>query len=183
MIRDIAIRRRYEILLLEGDKRCEIKLYNPEEHATLVCDRLLGMEEVILIEDGDVILFEDDVMVIDVVEESSDEDHILSEDSDYESDCSDDFTEISWRILNSAEINTLNDVKNMCCIYFYYQTGRNDKFCTSCFLRLTDMFSRIRAVREHSTDMYSVILGQFCSECGTSLHQITLCNLCPICAR
>ncbi|CAL1672556.1 unnamed protein product [Lasius platythorax] len=74
------------------------------------------MEEVILIEDGDVILFEDDVMVIDVVEESSDEDHILSEDSDYESDCSDDFTEISRRILNSAEINTLNDVKNMCCI-------------------------------------------------------------------
>jgi len=140
------------------------------------------MEEVILIEDGD-ILFEDDVMVIDVVEESSDEDHILSEDSDYESDCSDDFTEISRRILNSAEINTLNDVKNMCCVYFYYQTERNVKFCTSCFLRLTDLFSRIRVVREHSTDMYGVILGQFCSECSTPLHQIMLCNMCPICTR
>jgi len=46
-----------------------------------------------------------------------DEDHVLSDDSCFESDMEDDVTEIIYRDLNQAEINTLSDFKKMCYIF------------------------------------------------------------------
>jgi len=57
----------------------------------------------------------------------------------FESDIEDDVTEIIYRGLNQAEINTLSDMKKMCCLYFYY-TQINVKFCSSCIVRMSDLF-------------------------------------------
>jgi len=53
-------------------------------------------------------------------QEKIDEDHVLSDGSCFESDMENDVTEIIYRDLNLAKINTLSDFTNMCCIYFYY---------------------------------------------------------------
>jgi len=81
-----------------------------------------------------------------------DEDHVLSDDSCFESDMEDDVTKIIYRDLNQAEINTLSDFKKICCIYFYTQI--NVKLCSSCIVRLSDLFSHLRAVRKHDTSPY-----------------------------
>lgn len=160
-----------------------------------MAEEIILEEEVIAIEDDDdVILIEnenlddgssdadrdDRLMEIDnFSNDSSDEDRILSEDSDYDSDYS-DFTDINQQMLNRVQINSLGATK-MCCIYFYYTTEGRMKFCTSCFLRISNLFSNIRVVREHESAIYELILGSFCRECGKPLHQIMPCNMCPIC--
>jgi len=47
---------------------------------------------------------------------------VLSNDSDCISDCSDDLTEISKKIVTNSQINTLNGRTKQCTIYFYYST-------------------------------------------------------------
>src|SRR5436190_13969035 len=90
--------------------------------------------------------------------------------------------DILERLLYQAEINTLNEfTTKYCALYFYYTTGGYYKVCVSCFLRVTDLFSHIYAVRVHETQWYSLILGLSCSECRAPLHQILPCNLCPMC--
>jgi len=56
-------------------------------------------------------------------EESSDEDRALSVDSDCVSDCSEDNTEIVYKIISPSEINALNKRTKQCTIYFYYTDG------------------------------------------------------------
>jgi len=138
-------------------------------------------EDVIMIEDEDVIMIEDDnlMRVDNNQDESSEEDCVLSGDSDYDSDCSENFAEMTQRDLDRAEINTINIVKKMCCIYFYYHAEGNVKFCICCFLQISDLFSRIRTMREHETTSYALIFGLYCKECRNSLHQILLCDMCP----
>jgi len=115
-------------------------------------------------------------------QEKIDEDHVLSDDSCFESDIEDDVTEI-YRDLNQAEINTLSDFKKMCCIYFYYtQINVNQCLC-SCIVRLSDLFSHLRDVRKHDTNPYVLIDGLYCSNCRNPLFQIMPCNMCPICTK
>jgi len=52
-------------------------------------------------------------------QEEMDESHVLSDDLCFESDMEYDVTEIIYRDLNQAEINTMSDMKKMCCLYFY----------------------------------------------------------------
>lgn len=140
-------------------------------------------EEVIVIDDDEDIILEDGNLMAfeNLLDDSSDEDRVLSEDSDYNSDCSIDIiTDIKQRTLNRVEINSLGAVK-MCCIYFYYKSDVNEKFCTDCFMRISDLFSNIRVVREHESAIFDLILGSFCAECRKPLYQIMPCNMCPIC--
>src|SRR5436190_13065635 len=103
-------------------------------------------------------------------------------DSDYDSDTGSISDDRRERLLDLAEINTLNEfTTKYCAIYFYYTTGGYYRVCVSCFLRVTDLFSHIYAVRVHETKWYSLILGLSCSECRAPLYQILPCNLCPMC--
>ena len=169
--------------------------YAVNPFTTIVTICIMDDEEVIIIEDDDddVIFIEDNnldnnsdadednqLMEIDnFSNDSSDEDRVLSEDSDYDSDCS-VVTDFNQRILNRVEINSLRATK-MCCIYFYYKSEHNEKFYTCCFIRISDLFSNIRVVREHTSTIYDLILGSYCRECRKPLYQIMPSNMCPIC--
>src|SRR5436190_9669751 len=139
----------------------------------------------------DIDVNDEDLVDIDVngedlmdVEENvaSDEEVEELKDSDYDSDTGSISEDRRERLLDQAEINTLNEfTTKYCALYFYYTTGGYYKVCVSCFLRVTDLFSHIYAVRVHETQWYSLILGLSCSECRAPLHQILPCNLCPMC--
>lgn len=138
-------------------------------------------DEVIDIEVNDE---EDDVMDIEVndEEEMSDSDAILSEDSCYDSDIDERYIEIKCRVLNRAEINTLDTLKKMCAIHFYY-IGEHVKFCSVCIVNVGGLFSHLHAIRKHETDLYIHLDSTFCSNCKNPLFQIIPCNLCPICTK
>ncbi|XP_070169669.1 uncharacterized protein [Polyergus mexicanus] len=66
-------------------------------------------EEVIVIEDEDIILEDDNLMEIEnLLDDSSDEDRVLSEDSDYNNDCNSDITNINQRCVNKHRIYDRN---------------------------------------------------------------------------
>jgi len=127
----------------------------------------------------------EDVMELNNEEEVNNEIRVLV-DSDYNSDCSEDYNEDlqlndkQVRYLKQADINNMDQLQKMCSISFYYRKN-NDKFCAECFLRLSDMFLHARAVRKHETAKYVFLVGGTCCECRCSLYQILPCNLCPIC--
>ncbi|CAL1671956.1 unnamed protein product [Lasius platythorax] len=122
-----------------------------------------------------------DVEEVDNEEESSDDEIRILEDSDYDSECNEDFSEKQVRILKRADVHDIDELQKMCCISFYYEIDNGDKFCTACFLRVNDSFSRARAVRTHETERYILLVEDRCCECGGSVSQITSCSLCLIC--
>ena len=117
------------------------------------------------------------------IDEMSDEDDVLSNDSGVNNDIDDDdVVEIKYRDLKQNEVNTLDTLKKMCCIYFYY-TGTHAKFGAECILRISGLFSRLRAIRKHVTEQFVLIDGISCSNCHKPLYQVIQCNLCPICTK
>jgi len=60
-----------------------------------------------------------DDIIEEIEDESSDEEHALSADSDCISDCSDDFTEVSRKTITNAQLNALNGGTRHCAIYFH----------------------------------------------------------------
>jgi len=101
-------------------------------------------------------------------------------DSGVDSECSEDYA-LNSRFLNTALLLTISDTSRMCVNYFYYAPGHNMNLCTPCFMRISTVFTSIHAVREHTTCMYGAIVGKWCCDCGGPLHQILLCNMCPVC--
>jgi len=70
--------------------------------------------------------------VDDIIEEmdgESNEDGSLSDDNDCINDCSEDFTKIDEKIINSSQISALNGSTKQCAIYFYYSTGNAYAVC------------------------------------------------------
>jgi len=102
-------------------------------------------------------------MKVDIIEEvsdeSSDEDHVLSTNSNCISDCSDDLTEISEKMVTTSQINALNRGTKECAIYFYYST------------------------KTIVIDSHDAINDRYCSNCRNPLFFIFPCNTCPICIQ
>lgn len=142
-------------------------------------------EDVIVVEDSDEEM-EIDVEKVDNAmqeeESSNDDEVIILEDSDYDSECSDDCDE-KIQILKRADIFDIDELQKMCYISFYYEIENSDKFCTSCFLRVNDLYSHTRAVHKYKTERYVLLLGDRCCECRGSVSLILSCNLCPICKQ
>ncbi|KYM93392.1 hypothetical protein ALC62_16009 [Cyphomyrmex costatus] len=116
-------------------------------------------------------------------EESEPESDWGISDSCYESD-NDIDTDVSRRLVTRAEVNTLDGTNRVCAIYFYYTPTNNnstEKICGQCIVRVNDLFSRLYAVREHTTARHWDIRGMFCTECRGDLHKTYPCNQCPIC--
>jgi len=76
-----------------------------------------------------------DDIIEEIGDESSDEDYVLSADSDCINDCN-DLTEISQKIVTNSQINALNGGTKQCAIYFYYSTGGALAVCASCMINL-----------------------------------------------
>ena len=123
---------------------------------------------------------------IDEQEEMSDEDAVLSNDSCIDSDMDDDDddedVEIKFRDLKQNELNTLDNLKKMCCNYFYF-TEDDKKYCAECTVEMHGLFSRLRAVNEHEIQKFTFIDGLYCSNCRNPLHQIILRNICTTCTK
>ena len=95
-------------------------------------------------------------------EEESESDYDIA-DSCYESD-SDiiSHAEVTSRSIIRAEINTL-DGNRICIINFYYLYTSNhssdrDKFCSSCIIRMHDLFLRLHAVRQYVISQYTTVI-------------------------
>ena len=79
---------------------------------------------------------------------------VLESDSD-----SDSHAKGTSRSITRAEINTLNGTNRMCVIYFYYLYTSNhssdcDKFCSSCIIRMHDLFLYLRFMSRCSPTCY-----------------------------
>ncbi|CAL1672923.1 unnamed protein product [Lasius platythorax] len=113
-----------------------------------------------------------DVVVI-FIDDSDEEEQLdnniieVLEDSDYGSDSDDECVEETHRELGRAEIVSMDQLKKMCIIYFYYETHDYFKFCTTCFFGMVDSLlrARARAVRRHETACFGMILGKYCNQC------------------
>jgi len=131
-------------------------------------------------------IFEED-QIDDTIEEmgdESDEDKPLSNDSDCISDCSEDFTEISEKIIDGSQISALSENTKQCAIYFYYITGNDYAACASCMIDLRDVhIELLSAIRKHVTDCHDAIDSRYCSNCRKPLFFIFSCNMCPICTQ
>jgi len=123
--------------------------------------------------DEDIINIVDEVfeeMEVDDIEEigdeSSNEDHVLSADSDCISDCNNDLTQISQKIVTYSQINALNEGTKHCVIYFYYSTGGALAVCASCMINLVGVqLGQMYPTRKHVIDSHDAIDGRYCSEC------------------
>ena len=110
-------------------------------------------------------------------------------DSCYESDSDSDIlnhAEVTNRLITRAEIKTLDGTNRMYIIYFYYLYTANhssdrDKFCSSCIIRMHNLFLRLHTVRQHVISQYIHVDDMHCKKCRNPLYQILLCNLYPIC--
>lgn len=119
-----------------------------------------------------------DEKVCEKVYEEVDKEVILYSDCD-----SDDFNDKCVQVLKQDDINDFNELTKMCNIFFYYETNKDEKFCSTCFLRVADLYSRARAVRLHETARYTLLEGKTCCNCRCSLYQILSCSVCPICKQ
>ena len=119
------------------------------------------------------------------MDEESDEDHALSDDSDCISNCSEDHTEVIDKYISPSEVNALNRLTKQCAIYFYYLVSSDYAVCTSCMIHLSNSIrlDLVYAMRKHVIELYDMINSRYCSECRTPLFQIFPCNMCPICTQ
>ncbi|CAL1678845.1 unnamed protein product [Lasius platythorax] len=139
--------------------------------------------EVMIIDDSDEDVSDVEVIFIDNSDEEEQLDNNIIEileDSYYGSDSDDECVEETHRELG-REIVSMDQLKKMCIVYFYYETYDYFKFCTTCFFGMVDLLPRARAVRRHETACFDVILGEYCNQCRQPLHQILPCNMCPNC--
>jgi len=94
--------------------------------------------------------------------------------SDRISDCSDDLTEITEKIVTNSQINGLNGGTKQCAIYFYYSTGGALAVCASCMINLVDIqLGQMYATRKHVIDSHAID-GRYCSEMQNPLFLIFL---------
>ncbi|EZA51545.1 hypothetical protein X777_09754 [Ooceraea biroi] len=119
-----------------------------------------------------------------LLDEVSDEDSVLSDESAYCSDKSEDYEEITERPVPNAQLMAITGRTKMCAVYFYYSTGCSLAVCASCIIRLRGVeLGTMYVVRKHEIDTHDGITGRWCSNCHDSLYTIFPCNMCPICTQ
>jgi hypothetical protein len=132
---------------------------------------------------------EDEFELMDDSEEE-DFDHVLSDDSNYESDTDEDTLDKKLQggkvqDFKQAEINTFDEQKKMCVVYFYFleRDYTHHKYCSKCVVSSRGEFEGACAVRRHRIRKVTDIRGKYCTQCTTPLYQIIPCNLCYICTN
>jgi len=108
-----------------------------------------------------------------------------SADSDYDSECDGIDYDVNEQIIDTADINAMDDDTRMCAIHIYYQLWGDEQLCAR-FLRRRDPYRRnpdvvIDVVRTHRTARLGLLLRQWCTECSIAMDQLFMRNMCPIC--
>ena len=115
----------------------------------------------------------------DLIDEESDEESLLSDDS--ACDCSESVNDIVQRAVPFPEIHRLNLHTEHCLIEFYYYSVEHIGVCASCMIRLFHNEIEVIAVRNHETASLGALNGQYCSNCAMPLFTCMPTNMCPIC--
>jgi len=104
---------------------------------------------------------EDFTNIVDEVFEEMEVDYIIEEiggESDEDgndciSDCSEGFTKIDEKIVDSSQISALNGSTKQCAIYFYYSMGNAYAVWASCMIDLRNVhIELVSAIRKHVID-------------------------------
>jgi len=150
------------------------------------------MEENVVVQEE--IEIENEIELMDFDEdfevEEEDFDHVLSDDSCYESDTDEDTFDKQLQggkaqDFKQAEINTFDDSKKMCVIYIFFMERDypHHKYCSHCLVKSRGEFEGACAVRRHRIRKVTDIRKKYCTECATPLYQIMPRNLCYFCTN
>jgi hypothetical protein len=119
---------------------------------------------------------------IDIADEESDEESVLSDDSACISDCSENLVDLVERVVPFSELHALNLNTRHCLIQFYYYSIEEPGICASCMIRLLgNEMGVLHAVRHHETGFLGALNGQYCSQCAMPMFTYIPCNMCSIC--
>lgn len=113
-----------------------------------------------------------------IIDESSDEEHALSDDSNYISDCSN--TDFDDNVVENEQLRAQNQRK-ICAIHFYYSTGGALALCASCMDTFRDDIGLIYEIRRHKVTSPDEVDMRWCSSCQILLHIIMSRNMCYVC--
>ena len=140
------------------------------------------VNEVLQMDDGNV-MDVIDVNFEDVIDDE-DEESVVSEDSNYTSDCSEEFNDTIEKHLTHAEVSVITARTRHCAIYFYYTTGGTYSACAECIMQIADTdFNIMHAFRKHITDAFGRLDGKYCSNCRQPMFVLIPCNMCPVCTH
>ncbi|EZA51549.1 hypothetical protein X777_09758, partial [Ooceraea biroi] len=130
----------------------------------------------------------------DILDEESDEDRAVSDDSDYDSDCEENREDRTNKIVLNSELQTLNRQKH-CAIYFYYYMGGDYAVYTPC---MTDMEQSVQSERdllEQANRIATLVeyfewvqqcdecIGQLEERCGAKRPRLSIGNRQSVVAR
>jgi len=120
---------------------------------------------------------------IDIANEESDEESVLSDDSACISDCSENLEDFVERVIPFSEFHALNLNTRHCMIQFYYYYSNQEPcICASCMIRMLDNeMGVLHAVRHHETGSLGALNGLYCSHCAMPMFTYIPCNMCSIC--
>ena len=145
-----------------------------------IVDNVQDNEEDVIVDDADDII---DVNFEDVMDDE-DEESVISEDSNYASDYSEEFNDTLEKHLTHAEVNAITGRTKHCAIYFYYTTGGTYSACAECIMRIADTdFQIMHAFRKHVTDAFGRLDSKYCSNCRQPMFVLIPCNMCPVCTQ
>ena len=120
----------------------------------------------------------------ELMDEESEEESVLSDDSACISDQSEDLEEHVEKVVSSAELHALNSRTKHCMILFGYSTGGALSVCATCIIELSDVeLGGLNAVRIHETGPIGALNGRYCSNCRQPMCIYIPTNMCPLCVH
>jgi len=104
-----------------------------------------------------------------ILDESSEEEHTLSDDGN----CNSDF---DGMVVENEQVRAQNNRK-ICTIFFYYSTGGSLALCVSCMDSFRDDIGIMYAIRKHKVTTPNAVDGRWCNKCRNPLYIIIPCNV------
>jgi hypothetical protein len=141
-----------------------------------MADHIEDVENIRNIENNVQVNFED------LLDEESDEEGVLPDDSGCDSVISEDNENRVKKVVTTAELHALNFRTKHCMIQFYYSTGGALAVCATCMIELSDIeLGSMDAIQTHETDSHGRLHGDYCSKCQEPMYVYIPTNMCPVC--
>jgi len=124
----------------------------------------------------------------DIIDEESDEESVMPDDSGCDSDISENDEDMALRVVPHAELNALNFRTKHCRIEFYYWSIEIELpgICATCMITMNipnDGWGILRAYWHHETDSLGRLRGHNCSNCRNPLFMYIPANMCRVCVQ
>jgi hypothetical protein len=138
------------------------------------------------VDPNDRINIDNDVQVNfeDLIDEDTDEESVLPDDSGCDSVISEDLENRVEKVVTSAELRALNFRTKHCMIQFCYSTGGALAVCATCMIDFSDIeLGSMDAVQIHETDSLERLSGDYCSSCMQPMFTYIPTKMCPMCVK